>query len=182
MGKIGTIIKVASVAGPAVLKVVQKYGPQLRQIAKDNPEVLGSIKKRITTISRAGTRGDSLHAVANRIGVLRDQVTYLFASANTPAIARQASAWRGELDALESLIPVVGAMSRPMQKTELKALQKRIDVLSAGILSATIGDDIEDAETVMGHQHRSGDVSAGSASDAASGARSSGGSDDGTNY
>lgn len=152
MGRIGTIIKVASVAGPAIVKVVQKYGPQLRQLAKDNPEALGSIKRRVTAVAHATTRGNSLHAVGNRIGVLRDQVTYLFASANTPAVARQASAWRAELDALETLIPVVGAMSRPMQKSELKAIQKRIDALSASILAATIGDDIEDAETVVDYQ------------------------------
>lgn len=165
MGKIGTIIKVATVAGPAVLKVLQKYGPQLRQLARENPEVLSSLKKRITATTHLNSRGNSLSAITGRIEVLRDQVTYLFASANTPMIARQASAWRGELDALESLIPVVGTMSRPAQKTELKALQKRIDTLSSAILAATLGDEIEDAETVVEYHQPSAENGARSETD-----------------
>ena len=150
MSKIGTLIKIATVAGPAIVKVVHAYGPQLKKLAAENPEVFAVIKQRVAAIAPSKKGGAaSPHAISSKINILRDQVTYLYASANSPAVAQQASAWRNELDALSSLLPVVEVMSKSARKNEIKALQKRIDALSAAILAATIGDEIEDAEAVV---------------------------------
>ena len=147
MGKISTIVKVATVAGPAILKMIQTYGPQLREIAANNPEVLTGIKRKITASNRLGAKKFTLPVMQERIAVLKDQVTYLYASANTPAVAKRASAWRSELDALENTLPILGAMSKNAQNKELAIMQTRIDKLSSDILAATITDNIEDAQT-----------------------------------
>ena len=149
MGKFGTLVKIATVAGPAIGKIIQTYGPQLKKLAAENPEVFSTIKQRVLLIAPSKKGSASARVIAGKINVLRDQVTYLYASANTPAVAKQASAWRNELDELDSLLPVVAVMSKSAQKNELKAVQKRIDILSAAILAAMISDDIEDAEMVV---------------------------------
>lgn len=146
MGKVGTLIKVAGVAGPTILKVVQSYGPQLRALAAENHDVIATIKRRIVQANRLSRQPITMTTIAERINALKDQVTYLYAAANTPQVAKKARRWRTQIDALENTLPLLGAMSKQAQKRELARVQQRIDKLSAAILAATISDDIADAE------------------------------------
>ena len=149
MGKVSALIKAATVAAPVIVKVVQTYGPQLRKIAADNPALVERTKERLAGIALQG-KGRGGSSLSSSIDALRDQVTYLYASANNPGVAQQAQFWRSELDHLASTLPVIDAMSASAQKTERKAVQRRIDELSRSILAATIGDDIEDADVESG--------------------------------
>lgn len=151
MAKFKALFKLAAKGGPVLVAAAVKYGPQIRQLAKDNPEVVEKIKSRILRTDAA--REKAIHqkgagALQERVDVLREQITYLFASANTSEVARQASEWRKELDAIERGIPVLDAMSFNTRRKERKKLNERLDHLSSHILAATLVDDIEDAEIV----------------------------------
>ncbi|MFC5370177.1 hypothetical protein [Arcanobacterium bovis] len=148
MGKIGGLIKVATVAGPAILKVVKIYGPQLRTVMKENPELFAQIKGRIGRIAGAKTNAKGIKGNQERLSILREQTTYLYASANTPKMAEKARGWRSEIDQLEKALPLLEIMGSDAKKEEMKKVQTRIDRLSADILAATIDDDIEDAEVI----------------------------------
>ena len=63
-------------------------------------------------------------------------------------VAEQATAWRHELDALDSALPVIGAMRSTQRRQQIRSLEKTIDGLSAQILALTLEDDIEDAEII----------------------------------
>ena len=43
MSKFSMLLKVARRVGPTVALVVARYGPQIRQLIKDNPEVFDRI-------------------------------------------------------------------------------------------------------------------------------------------
>ncbi|MDY5585034.1 MAG: hypothetical protein SPG61_04520 [Arcanobacterium sp.] len=146
MGKIRVLLRVATIAGPTIFRVIKKYGPQLRQILKENPELFSQIQNRVkqfATLRNSGNSGENLLA---RIAILREQVTHLYATANSVSVAEQAKQWRNELIALEKSVPLLEVMSPKLRATELKEIQYRIDRLSAEILSVTITDEIEDAE------------------------------------
>ncbi|WP_124054774.1 hypothetical protein [Arcanobacterium ihumii] len=153
MGKIGGLVKVATVAGPAILKVVKLYGPQLRTIMKENPELFSQIKGRIGKIAGSKSKSGGIKGNHERLTILREQTTYLYASANTPNMADKARQWRSEIEQLEKALPLLDIMGENAKKEELKKVQARIDRLSADILAATIDDDIEDAEVVDERQY-----------------------------
>lgn len=44
MGKIKTLIRIAAVVGPTAIKIIKDYGPQIRQLLKENPEFLTRLK------------------------------------------------------------------------------------------------------------------------------------------
>ncbi len=142
------LLKVATTAGPAIYSVVRRYGPQIRQLIQENPELFDTIKTRITSVSQAGKGSRGVDGLQARIGVLREQTTYLYASANNVGVAEQATAWRHALDALDSALPVIGAMSSTQRRQQIRSLEKTIDGLSAQILALTLEDDIEDAEII----------------------------------
>lgn len=58
--------------------------------------------------------------------VLREQATYLYASANNSEAAKKAIAWRHELESLERAIPVLDAMSRKQRLTEKRHIERRL--------------------------------------------------------
>lgn len=88
----------------------------------------------------------------NRTIILREQVVYLYASANTSEVAKQAIAWRNELDSIERSLPVIKAMKRRTQISQRRKFSLRLDELSDQILAATLADEVEDAE-VVGEQN-----------------------------
>ncbi|WP_353066908.1 hypothetical protein [Arcanobacterium hippocoleae] len=103
-------------------------------------------------ISKARKDDANAESLAKRVAILREQVTYLYASANTPEAAQRARKWRTELSGIEKSLPLLEAMAKKAQKVELKVLNERIDKLSAAIISANIEDEIEDAEFESGNQ------------------------------
>ncbi|MBM7825355.1 hypothetical protein JOD55_001182 [Arcanobacterium pluranimalium] len=148
MGKFGGLVKIATIAGPAILKVVKIYGPQLRTLMRENPELFAQIKGRVGKIAGTKTNAKGIKGDQERLNVLREQTTYLYASANTPKMAEKARVWRLEIDQLEKALPLLDVMGSDAKKQEVKKVQTKIDRLSAQILAATIDDDIEDAEVV----------------------------------
>lgn len=154
MSKFSTLVKIARRVGPAVAIAVARYGPQIRQLMKDNPEVFdritGQFKK---TIQARKDQNKKPEGLADRLTLLREQVTYLYASANNAEVAAQASAWRKEIESLERSVPLLNAMGRKQRNIEKRKLEQRIDKLSSKILAASLVDDIEDAEFSENHEN-----------------------------
>ena len=150
MGKIRLIrqvFKLAKRLGPAALIVATKYGPKLQELIKSNPTAVNKITDRLHQVVQSKEQNsNSPKGLAERTRVLKEQVTYLYASANTAEVAKQASEWRATLDSIDRSIPVLAAMSRSKRGPERKALSKRLDALSEEIMAASLADDIEDAE------------------------------------
>ncbi|MDP9799960.1 hypothetical protein J2S49_000036 [Arcanobacterium wilhelmae] len=145
--KYGSLIKFATVAGPVAIELIRKYGPALKKIAQENPELLDRVKATVGKLRQS--KGEAtLAGLEERIGVLRDQITYLYASADNPGEARRAKAWRGEVEVIERALPILQAMAGKQRKAEAAKLSKRLDTLSAQILDASIEEQIEDAEIV----------------------------------
>ena len=141
MSLIKILFKAARKAGPAALLAVVRYGPELRKLVKDNPRVVESMTKRFRAVAGA-KEGPSDKKV------LHEQVTYVYASANTSDVARQAAKWREELERIDHAIPIVESMSRREQSAERKKLVRKLDGISASVLAATVEDAVEDAQIV----------------------------------
>ncbi|AHU88709.1 hypothetical protein [Trueperella pyogenes] len=148
MGKIKTLVKIATTAGPAVYSIVRTYGPQIRRIMKENPELFETMKNRVSALAGAGSSKRGTAKLKARVGVLREQTTYLYGTANNAMVAEQATAWRKELDLLENSLPVVATMKGKTRRGKIRELESRIDDLAAKILAMTLQDDIEDAEII----------------------------------
>ena len=145
MSKFKVIIKLATKVGPALVAVAMRYGPQIRQILKDNPQAFDRIIAQTSKISKLREKKKSTDAFARRCAVLREQVTYLYASANTAEVAQQAQRWRHELENMERSLPLLEVMSRKNRMNEMRKIDRKIDYLSTSILAASLVDDIEDA-------------------------------------
>lgn len=147
MAKFTTLIRWAILSGPVVIQTVQRYGPMIKRLIDSNPDavsnVTGKLKKYQDAKSQKGLPG-----AASRLEMLREQVTYLYASANTPAVAEQATAWKSQLAKIEAGLPLIEVMSAKEQKRKLKEVNARIDSLSSDILAAVVEDDIQDAEVL----------------------------------
>lgn len=143
MWNMRALIRIASIAGPALFKILRKYGPEIRKLLAENPDLRQKLEKRIrrTAQNKKTRTGENL---AQRIAMLREQTTYLYASANTPEIAAQVRFWRSEIGALENSLPLLAAMSEKRRKSEVARLHERLDDLSVALLDLTISDDIED--------------------------------------
>lgn len=141
------LLKLAAKAGPVVYALTRQFAPQIQRMMRDNPEAFASLTGRFSRV--IGTQSEkSTKGLAHRTAVLRDQVTYLYASAHNAEAAKQSIAWRNELEALERAIPVLDAMTRRRKSAEKKQIEKRLDALSSEILSASLIETIEDAEVV----------------------------------
>ncbi|MFD1718094.1 hypothetical protein [Georgenia deserti] len=145
MGRLGTVVKVAAIAGPAIWRVVQALGPTLLRLRRENPEVFAAVEKQITRLGEARRKGRSTEGLRLRISALRDQVAYLRASADDDGERARAEAWRTQLDRIEASLPLLGAMSEKAARRERKHIDQRIDTLSGQILAAFIDEQDEDA-------------------------------------
>lgn len=154
MSLIKTLFKAARKVGPAALLAVVKYGPELRKLVKNNPRVIESVTKRFRKVAGAKEGPSDKKGLHRRVEVLREQVTYVYASANTSDVARQAAKWREELERIDHAIPVVDSMSRREQASERKKLIRKLDVISASVLAVTVEDAIEDAKIVEENDER----------------------------
>ncbi|MCI7551114.1 MAG: hypothetical protein PUK40_00670 [Actinomycetaceae bacterium] len=143
--KLSTAIKVATITVPAALSIIQKYGPGIRKVMHDNPELVETVKDRFQKVVKPSRAGGGVTSLDARIDTLKDQVASLYASANTPAVAEQAKQWRRELDSLSQAAPILNAMGKKARRLETRRIEQRIDELSRKILAARVGDDIEDA-------------------------------------
>ncbi|MDE1566027.1 hypothetical protein ACXITP_02800 [Actinotignum sanguinis] len=145
MGKYRALLRLARRIGPAIVFVITRYGPQLRALIRENPQIVSKIQNRMHQLAGKNPHEREARSLGGRIEILKEHVTYLYASANTPEIAEKAAAWRAELDSIDRAIPVLDAMARTQRLSEQRKLSKRIDALSQSILSASLSDYIEDA-------------------------------------
>lgn len=148
MSLIKILFKAARKAGPAALLAVVRYGPELRKLVKDNPRMVESMTKRFRAVAGAKEGPSDKKGLHRRVEVLHEQVTYVYASANTSDVARQAAKWREELERIDHAIPIVESMSRREQAAERKKLVRKLDEISASVLAATVEDAVEDAQIV----------------------------------
>ncbi|QRV01417.1 hypothetical protein JTE88_04680 [Arcanobacterium phocisimile] len=146
MGKFRSLIRLAAVVGPTAIKLVQTYGPQIRQLIHENPQYLQIFKGRLSLLS-AGS-GRAVKQLSERVSVLREQTAYLYGAANSAEMAQQAARWRDELESIAKVLPVLNQLERAEKKKMRKNIDKHVDELAAKIVQATLEDDIEDAEIV----------------------------------
>ena len=144
MGKFSRLARLAIVAGPAVIQMVQQYGPVLKKFASENPDTVDQISGKLKNYRKA-KRKTGAEGVAERIDVLKEQVTYLYGSANTAEVAKAAAQWKAELTKLEVSLPLIEVMSPAEKRRKLKEITAKIDALAAEILAAVVEDDVEDA-------------------------------------
>lgn len=161
------ILRLAAKAGPIAVIVARELAPQIQKILKENPNAFAGITGRFGKIVGSKKEGNSPKGLESRCLILREQVTYLYASANTGDVARQAIAWRNELEAIERALPVIKAMSRRQQLVERRNLAKKLDDLSGQIFAASLIDEVEDA-VVVHDEEKDGEASGPAASTAAS--------------
>ncbi len=142
------LLKLAAKAGPVVFAVVKSFAPQIKRIIAENPQAYTTMTRRLGKLVASHASSEKKGSLPHRVSVLRDQVTYLYASANTYDVASKALFWRNELETIEKALPVLDAMSRRQRAEFERHLSKRLDVLSEVIITASLIDDIEDAEIV----------------------------------
>ena len=139
------IWRLAAKLGPAVLIVARQLAPQIQKILKDNPDAFSDLLKRFKLVQDSKKKEKAPKGLENRVTILREQVVYLYASANTSEVAKQAIVWRNELDAIERALPVIGAMKHSSQVAQRRKFSRRLDELSQQILAASLTDEVEDA-------------------------------------
>lgn len=145
MGKVGTVIKFATVAGPTIWEVVKRLGPVISRLQKENPEVAEQITDQVRRLADARRAGKGPEGFRRRTGALRDQVAYLHASADDEGERARADAWRDHLDRIDASLPLIAVMGKKAAKAEREHLNTRIDELAAQILAAYIDEQDEDA-------------------------------------
>ncbi|MGC5617077.1 hypothetical protein [Georgenia sp. Z1491] len=137
------LLNIAVVAGPAIWKIVSRYGPVLIDMRNKNPaafdKVAGSVK------GLAGSVRPGPGNLTSQAEVVRKQINYLVASADDDAELARVGGWRKRLEKIEAAIPLLDAMSPKVRKTQLKTLRAQLDALAAEVLDAFIGEQAEDA-------------------------------------
>ncbi|UNX56103.1 hypothetical protein MF406_07820 [Georgenia sp. TF02-10] len=146
MAKLGSLIKVAAMAGPTVWKVVQAMGPTITKMRRDYPEAFAAVEKQVGRLAGSRSAGKGPEGLRRRINVLRDQTTYLAVSADGAAEVRRVEQWRRQLDKLEASLPLLAAMGKTAARREANRIGERIDALSAEVLNAYIEERRDDAE------------------------------------
>ncbi|MGC5629735.1 hypothetical protein ACPYO6_15990 [Georgenia sp. Z1344] len=137
------LLNVAVVAGPAIWKIVSRYGPVLIDLRNKNPaafdKVAGSVK------GLAGSVRPGAGNLATQAEVVRKQINYLVASADDDAELARVAGWRRRLEKIEAAVPLLEAMSPKVRKAQTKTLRAQLDTLAAEVLDAFIGEQAEDA-------------------------------------
>lgn len=141
------IFRAAKKLGPTAVLAVIKYGPELRKLIEKNPKIVEVLGKRFEKMSGSAGRAGKKD-IPERIEMLREQVTYLYASANTGEMAKKAATWRSELERLQQALPVIDAMSVRKQAAERRKISQALDRISADILAVSLEEAVEDAEVI----------------------------------
>lgn len=147
MAKFTALIRWAILSGPVVLRTVQRYGPVIKKMIDSNPDAVSKVVGKLKSYQDAKQK-QGVPGATERLQVLRDQVTYLYASANTPAVAEQATAWKAQLTKIEAGLPLIEVMTPKERRKKLREINARIDAISSDILAAVVEDDIQDAEVL----------------------------------
>lgn len=147
MAKFRSLMRWAMVSGPVVIQAVQRYGPTIKQLIDSNPQAMDALTNKLRGYQDA-RKVSGVGGVQERIEVLREQVNHLYASANTPEVARQAQEWRGQIDRIESGLPLLEAMTAKARRRRTRELGHKLDRISSKVLAAVVEDDVQDAEVL----------------------------------
>ncbi len=149
-GRMGSLIKLATVAGPVVYQLVTKYGPELKRLRDSNPEaferVTGTVKG-MTGLGKNSTTTRGVKGAENRIKELREQVDYLQQSADDAYERDRATLWGAQLSRFEGALRLLRGMGEEARNTELERINARLDRLAGDVLSAYIDELDEDSRT-----------------------------------
>ena len=108
-----------------------------------HPEVWESIKEQGAKLQKVTT--DRPEGVLTTVGILREQVDYLAASADDADEEQKAQEWSKRLDSCERAAQLLKAPGTT--RKDRKVLAKRVEALRTEIFAAYIEEMGEDAET-----------------------------------
>lgn len=139
--------KLAAKAGPLVYATGRALAPYIKRLIAEDPERFHVMMHRLssTVATKNPLASNKDEQLASRCAVLRDHVTYLYASADNAEEAERAVAWRDALENIEKALPLLNALSSSSRRTQVKNLNRRLDRLAEEILAASITEEIEDA-------------------------------------
>lgn len=142
------VISILTTAGPIVFEMVRKYWPTIKEAIEKNPELLKAAQDQLKRLSLARQSGHSVEGIRERLGILREQVSYLHASADNSAEVRQAATFRAQLDRFEaSLVTTAAAGSARARTRELRLISANLDKLTERILMAFVEEKISDSQS-----------------------------------
>ncbi|NCD18226.1 MAG: hypothetical protein EOL91_13170 [Actinobacteria bacterium] len=138
-------ITLLTTAAPVVIEMVRKYWPLIEQKLRENPELLSSVQVQLRRLAELRKAGNSPESLRERIGILREQVSYLRASADDDGEVRRAATFTKQLDKIEASIRVVDAASPRHRTKDLRVISKSLDALTEKIMEAFIEEKSQDS-------------------------------------
>ena len=133
--KVGTVINTAKWAIPLLAAAARWLS--------SHPEVWESIKEQGAKLQKVTT--DRPEGVLTTVGILREQVDYLAASADDADEEQKAQEWSKRLDSCERAAQLLKAPGTT--RKDRKVLAKRVEALRTEIFAAYIAEMGEDTET-----------------------------------
>ena len=138
-------ITLLTTAAPVVIEMVRKYWPLIEQRLRENPELLAGVQAQLRRLSELRKAGNSPESLRERIGILREQVAYLRASADDDGEVRRAATFTRQLDKLEASIRVVDAATSRQRTKDLRMISKSLDSLTEKVMTAFIEEKSQDS-------------------------------------
>lgn len=132
-------------AAPVVFEMVRKYWPLIEQRLRENPELLAGVQAQLRRLSELRKAGNSPGSLRERIGILREQVSYLRVSADDDGEVRRAATFTRQLDKLEASIRVVDAATSRQRTKDLRVISKSLDSLTEKVMTAFIEEKSQDS-------------------------------------
>lgn len=132
-------------AAPVVFEMVRKYWPLIEQRLRENPELLAGVQAQLRRLSELRKAGNSPESLRERIGILREQVSYLRVSADDDGEVRRAATFTRQLDKLEASIRVVDAATSRQRTKDLRVISKSLDSLTEKVMTAFIEEKSQDS-------------------------------------
>lgn len=124
-----------------VVTIVGTAGPVVAKYLREHPEIGQAVGDTVTKLLKKRSSGPA--GMRETIGVLREQVAYLTASADDEAEAARAREWARRLDNLDHAAEMLidGA-----SRSETKAVREQLTTLRGEILAAFIAEQADDAQ------------------------------------
>lgn len=138
-------ITLLTTAAPVVIELVRKYWPLVEQKLAEHPEVLTAMQNQLRRLTELRKAGTSPAALRDRIGILREQVSYLRVSADDDGEAHRAASFSRQLDNLEASIRVTDAASRGRRARDLRVISRTLDSLTEKVMTAFIEEKSQDS-------------------------------------
>ncbi|MGM0385731.1 MAG: hypothetical protein ACQERF_07105 [Actinomycetota bacterium] len=132
-------------AAPVVIEMVRKYWPLIEQKLRENPELLAGVQAQLHKLAELRKSGNSPEALHERIGILREQVSYLRASADDDGEVRRAATFTKQLDKLEASIRVTDAATPRRRAKDLRIISHTLDTLTEKVMTAFIEEKSQDS-------------------------------------